>query len=219
MNRILLILCLIFILLSLSGCAAKETDAPEANEGVLDITAFDFSENGSVRLDGMWEFFWSDFIEPSETGRTPDAYIYVPGIWNEKIIGSETLPGTGYCTYRLKVKSSLPEGTRLGLRLFTFSSAYRLYLDNELVAQNGVPAKLKQDEIAQYRPQTVYFSVPNQNFSITVHVSNYSYARGGFWYSAFLGTEEQMAKMHDSIMQREAFLFGALVIIIMFYGY
>lgn len=215
-KRFFVLLCCFLFLLS--GCNAVENVAPIAKNGFIDLSDMDFDEITTHRLDGMWAFYWNKFIEPSEySAVTPDAYSKVPGIWNETNVGGTDLPGTGFGTYQLHVKSALIEGTQLGLRLFTFSSAYRLYINDKLIAQNGMPGKTAQEEAAEYRPQTVYFEAPDQHFTITVHVSNHVYARGGFWYSAFFGKAEQMAAMQDSIMQREAFLFGALAIVGLFF--
>ncbi len=186
-------------------------------EGAIDLSGWDFDRDGSVRLDGSWEFYWNRFIDPSEVSLSPDACVRVPSVWNGTIVDGQPIPGIGFASYRATVKTSLSPGTQLGLRLFTFSSAYQIYIDNELIAQNGVPAETADDEQGEYRPQTVYFDIPDKDFTITIYVSNHTYARGGFWYSAFLGGSKQMAAMQDGIMQREAFLCGALVIVMLFF--
>lgn len=213
--------CLTCVLLAmiLTGCMAKDPGSHEsAGEGVIDLTAWDFETQGNVRLDGQWAFYWQRFTDPaSQTSLPADTYIDVPGVWSNTVMGGRRLPGTGYATYRLHVETSLPRGTQVGLRLFTFSSAYRLYVDDTLVARNGSPSSDASGEIGEYRPQAVYFSLPDSAFDITVHVSNHAYARGGFWYSAFLGEASRISALHDGIMQKEAFLLGALVIILLFY--
>lgn len=215
--RLLALLIIILLLLCLMGCHSIHSDTEMVVDGAVELTDVDL-DKGIVRLDGTWAFYWSRFIDPGMPVK-PDEYIEVPQIWNGKTIGGEPIDGMGYATYRALVKTSLPAGTQLGIRLFTFSSAYKLYIDDNLTAQNGVPAQTKQEEIGEYRPQVVYFEVPGEEFVITIHVSNFSYARGGFWYSAFLGKAQSIAALHDSAMQREAFLFGAIVLALLFHTF
>lgn len=213
---VILLFCFI-IIFALSGCATVVDSTRSVKEGVMDLSDWDFDQDSCIRLDGHWEFYWNRFIDPSQMLLSPDTYISVPGAWNDTSIDGQPIPGIGLASYRGMVKSSLSPGTQLGLRLFSFSSAYQIYINDKLVGQNGVPAKTADKENGEYHPQTVYFDVPDKDFTITIHVSNHTYARGGFWYSAFLGSSTQMAAMQDGIMQREAFLLGALVIVMLFF--
>lgn len=48
-------------------------------------------------------------------------------------------------------------------------------------------------------------------------VSNFHYARGGFWYSMSLGSVKGILNLHDSIIGKEIFLIGVLLIVSLFY--
>ena len=39
---------------------------PQAVDGVLDLSAWDFEKDGLVKLDGEWEFYWEQLLEPAE---------------------------------------------------------------------------------------------------------------------------------------------------------
>jgi two-component system LytT family sensor kinase len=203
----------------LSGCSPEASSgAPKAARGILDLTGWDFGRQGPIKLDGQWEFYESRFVNDQELpSETPDMYINVPGTWNGYSKAGKILLGQGYGTYRLHVKTRLPADSMLGLRIYPLSSAYRFYIDDKLVANNGNPAASAAEEVGQYQPRTVFFYPPSEEFDIIVHLSNFQYARGGFWYSAFMGGSEEILNLHDAVMGKETFLIGALLMLALFY--
>jgi len=219
------ILCCLFILLiscsplgDESGYTGNNRDTV-ADNGVFDLADWDFSKNGNIMLDGEWEFYWNRFVDyRSLSYEKPELYAEVPKVWNRYNLDGSFLPGEGYASYRLRVRTSLPEGTVMGFRINTFSSAYRLFVNDKLVAANGVVSEESGSETGEYRPQAVVFDVPAPEFDIIIHVSNYSYARGGFWYSVVMGTYENILSYHTVLNIKHAFLLGALAIIIVFYA-
>lgn len=206
------------IIILLSGCSPQfSSGTPRLNKGILDLSDWDFESKQVIQLDGQWEFYWNRLLGYKDfENQRPDLYAGVPSTWNQYTIKGKSLPGEGYATYRLHIKTSLPEGTILGLRVYAFSSAYNLYVNEKLVASNGKVAAKASEEVGEYRPQAVFFSTPAGRFDIIVQISNFNYARGGFWYSIFMGNMQSILDMHSDIMGKEAFLLGALLIIALF---
>lgn len=64
----------------------------------------------------------------------------------------------------------------LGILPYTFSSAYRLYINETLVASNGLPGTNASAEVGEYRPQAVIFSTPGSEFDMIIQVSNYHWS-------------------------------------------
>ncbi|HNU81038.1 MAG TPA: histidine kinase, partial [Bacillota bacterium] len=56
-----------------------------------------------------------------------------------------------------------------------------------------------------------------EEFDIIIQVSNFHYARGGFWYSMYMGTAGNILNLNDVIMGKEIFLIGALLTIALFH--
>ena len=107
-------------------------------EGVVDVSGIDFVKEGNFRLDGDWEFYWNRLVDYDELHtQEPDLYTKVPATWRDYTLFGKDLPGQGYATYRLHVKTDLAPGTKLGLRVNTCSSAYNLYINDTLVSSNG----------------------------------------------------------------------------------
>lgn len=219
LSKYMLISFIVLIMFMLAGCStAAAINNPTIIEGQLDLSGWDFSKAVNIKLDGEWEFYWNRLLSYQDLqGEKPDLFADVPNVWNTYTLNGTKLPGEGYATYRLHVRTDLPAGTQLGLRSYAFSSAYDLYINGMLAASNGRVAAVPSEEIGEYRPQAIIFSTPGQEFDIIIQVSNFHYARGGFWYSMFMGSVESILNLHDNMMGKENFLLGALTIISLFF--
>src|SRR3989442_1024065 len=70
---------------------------PRAVKGEIDLRGHDIS--APFPLQGEWEFYWKQLLEPSDflnVSRQP-SYMAVPSSWSSGKIRH------GYCTYRLRV--------------------------------------------------------------------------------------------------------------------
>jgi two-component system, LytTR family, sensor kinase len=212
--RYILFITLIILILPLAACSTSSSESSNsASSGAVDLTQWDFSQKGMVWLDGQWEFYWDKLLTYDDLKQTsPDIYAAVPGTWDGYTINGSKLPGTGYATYRLHVKTAFPAGTRMGLWVNNFSSSYNLYVNEDLVSSNGHVADNEEHETGEYRSQAVIFSLPGNEFDILIQVSNFHYAVGGFWCKLVLG-ESQGIKNYSILKTfNPAFLLGALML-------
>lgn len=210
---IFLLISAVFLILTIS-----DSEQTLVQNGTLDVKNWDIETTHPISLNGQWEFYWDQFLSAPELSAVePDLLVQVPSTWNEYHLDGTRLPGKGYGTYRLHVKTSFLQGETLGLRLLTFSSAYRLYIDNNLIAQNGKISSNMLEEVGEYKPQTVYFIAPSDEFDIIVQVSNHHYNRGGFWSPMYLGYQRQITEFSDSILMKNMLIIGAFLIVALFY--
>lgn len=185
----------------------------QASKGTLDLTKWNIEEQKTVRLNGEWEFYWRKFVD-SKSEIKPDSYVPVPGVWNQYKLDGKKLPSFGYATYRLKVKVS--EIKPLAIKIQPCSTAYELYIDDALIAKNGTVSKEKAGFVPQYKLVSKTFIPKSKEFMITVHISNYAYARGGMWYVSMIGTPSQIKNIDQSIIYRDFFLIGSFTTIMLF---
>ncbi len=217
-SNVLLFLFLMFTILMVVCSFRSSGHTPTAKKGILDLSEWEFREHNVIRMDGEWEFYWMKFLVYRDLEQQKSiGYLKVPKTWNNTKIEGEKISGKGYATYRLHVIAGKNTNQQLGFRIYPFSSAYRLYVNEKLIAANGMAAKSAQEETGEYRVNTVFFWPPAQEFDIIIQVSNFEYAKGGFWYSISMGTQTQIMRLHDLIMGKEVFLAGTLSIISLFY--
>ncbi len=213
------LMIIIGILLLLSGCL-PQTDHKEIKieNGLLDLRGYTMNEYDTFRLDGTWKFYWNRFIRHQEIDKvTPDLYGRVPLCWNKYRINGKKLPDTGFASYSLHVITDMPVGTMLGLQIDTFSSAFEMYINNKKIASAGKVSADFHGETGRYKPQATIFEIPSQEFDIIVHVSNFEYARGGFWASTYMGSAEDIMALHDVLLGKEIFLVGIFLVSALFY--
>jgi len=213
------IIIVLLIFLAFWYASTSDSKQIEVQNGILNIESYDMEMKTPISLNGEWEFYWKQFLMASDIADTePDLLVQVPSTWNEYSLDGQGLPGEGYGTYRLHVKEGHLLGEIVGIRIQTFSSAYRLYVNDKLVAKNGNISSNDSEEVGEYKPQTVYFSAPSNNeFDIIIQVSNHQYARGGFWEPIHIGSQSQIASFDDSVMMKNMIVSGAFLIVALFY--
>lgn len=168
-------------------------------------------EESVVLLDGQWEFFWNRLIDPGKVeAASSTEYIEVPSSWN-KYIGNEKQSGYGYATYRLQFKAA--ENIKLGLKIPRMFTAYKLWVNGELIATAGEVGKTREAMTPQYLPQVALFETQQGVSEILVQVSNFHHRSGGMLESIHLGGERQIVKLRDINLAGELIIFGSLICI------
>ena len=205
----------LLILLFFTGCT--DFTKLESERGVLDASQWDFNKNGITNLDGQWEFYWSQLIEPNGFAEmTPSAYINLPNVWNNLVIDGESLDGDGYATMRLKVVTS-GNVKRMGLRVPFHFTSYKLWINDNLMAENGVVAKDRINTLPQTVPNYVYFDLPSKEFYIVLQVANFTFNKGGAPAPYKLGSELNIRKFRTRSIAFDLFLTGSLFIMALYH--
>ncbi|MCU6708675.1 ATP-binding protein [Paenibacillus sp. J5C_2022] len=199
----------------ISGNVARQP-AITVEQGELDLTKWDYEHTKVIMLAGQWSFYWQQLLaghDFSGNAPMPNAmYANVPSVWNQYEIDGRSLPGYGYATYRLRVKTdgNLPN---LALKIPIMSTAYNIMINRESVAVNGKVAEDRERAEAAYKPQSITFQPPAEDFDIIVQISNYIYARGGMWFAIELGTEEGIASRNKEQFAVSMFIVGSTFMI------
>ncbi|HVG58213.1 MAG TPA: protein kinase [Hyalangium sp.] len=172
-----------------TACTTSETTPSQAHQGVVDLSAWSFEQQGAVTLGGEWAFDWMRFEDGRAPVRAPDGYI-LPLKWQGRSVHGAPLPVEGYATLRLKVL--LPsEPQRLLLVTSPADSAYRLIVLDE----HGVAlATFESGTIGTTRETTRLLALPGQipidaanEITLVQQISNFEVARAGPWSLPILG--------------------------------
>lgn len=206
-------LILLPIVMFLSGCQMSHEDAKSGR-----VTLTDWHpETGSVfALDGEWEFYWEQHISPGYQS-DPDAYAIVPHRWkNSKLFGKK-LGAFGYASYRLEIETT-DRIDELGIIIPYQGSSYRLYINGEIIAQNGDPGTNRASSKNAYRPQTVYFDLTTNHIEMIFHVANFDYGvGGGLWGVPIIGESERIMLITYRQMVLEASILGIFIVLFMYH--
>ncbi|MDD3173204.1 MAG: GHKL domain-containing protein [Herbinix sp.] len=154
---LILALLYIYILVAKSYFYHEITGLPKAVNGTIDLSE-GISSNHNIYLDGQWEFYWNQFII-SDQKQLPyesktnlisgandisdeDIIMEVPDNWSKYKINGDTLPDSGYGSYRL-ILNNLSYDEPVTSLIFDFGSAYRVYIDGQLTATSGSASKYR----------------------------------------------------------------------------
>jgi PAS domain S-box-containing protein len=214
----MLFVCILLAALSVAGCDFHRRLPPRATKGVLDLRGWDFTRDGPVDLAGEFEFYWGRHIDPGLIDRAARgaAIVTLPGYWNGLRIDGETLPGDGIATYRLTVLVGAIKGP-LALQVREISTAYRLFVDGELLAAAGEAGTTAETSAPEYLPQVAGFKPGPERIDILLQVSNFHHRRGGPWDVVTLGAERDILKMHERLRLFDFFLLGGIFIMTLYH--
>lgn len=154
-----------------------------AVDGVLDLRSMNANVSRPITLEGEWEFYPGQWLTPVDVANKAAAdrtYLQVPGKWDDAFTyAAKKDTGHSYGTYRLVIKTREDREKLYGIRVMEAISASEVYVNGQLVANNGRPAASKELHQARNTPYPVYFTATGNTIEIIMHVSNYEYARGG----------------------------------------
>ena len=208
---------LIFLFLALASCKQSKSSAikPVAVNGVLDLRDWNFSKDGIINLDGEWEFYWEEYLVGEDFNNYLEPmdknYISVPGVWNGYKLNGKELPGTGYATYRLTILLNNSDKD-LAIKIPTISTAYTLYMNGNKVFSVGRNGRSAKDSSPKALSTIINLEIENNQVELIFHVSNFSYSKGGLWYSLQLGSSEEIQWHREVNFYIDIFLFGSILI-------
>lgn len=217
-NNVCLVLAVILTFF-ISGCIQSQA-VPRVENGYLDLSNWDFNQNGPVRLDGDWEFYWEKLLEPKDFQNIvippKKDYIKIPGLWKENYINEKPLPPKGYATYRIIIKG-LPKANLNALLINDVLSVCNVWTNGQLLTYSGQVGTDKISERPQKHSLIARFSNLDDYVEIVFQVSNFHNMQGGVNTHIWLGPDQQIQQMTHQALITTAVLGGALLIMGLFH--
>lgn len=193
---------------------SKETTdkaTPVATQGVVDLHNWDFSKDGTLALNGEWEFYWKKILSPMDfPNNIKPLYTKFPKLWNDMNSDSITFSSTGYATYRLLIKNC-PTKELLALNVPTFYDEYQLFINGKSFTKNGKVGKSKEESIPYWLPITKSINDKSDSLELILQVSNYSHHKGGTSLPIEIGDSQKLFKEREIELSTTLLLTGALI--------
>lgn len=205
------ILSFLFIMIFVSCSHESETLSVES--GLLDLSDYSFQFGSRVQMDGEWEFYWNRLIEPGNFEGEDAGFLYVPSKWNSYEVDGAQVGSAGCATYRLKVR--VPDGLdSLAIYGNTISTAFKLWVDGELLAESGVVSEVPEEVVSRFLNFVCGFSTEEkEEVEIVLQVANTEHRYGGIGAPLILGDLTELQNQRDRRYLLSAFVVGSLLIV------
>lgn len=156
-----------------------------AQEGVLDLRNFSFTDKETLRLDGEWEFYpyhLQPVIDKNEI-----SYLHVPSNWKSAFVKNTDESDIRYGTYRLQILFDDDKSQSFGLRIEQITNASKIFINGELIAEAGNPGTTLSSNIAKKIPYSLTFDADKSPIEIIVLASSHE-SEGGITLPIRFGT-------------------------------
>ncbi len=192
---------------------------PQAVNGVIDLSRWDLDGGETVNLNGQWEFYWWQFLGPSDFSDEKRPlqvdFFAVPDMWNNYKSGISPT-GDGFATYRLNIRLPAPN-QYVAIKVPDIATAYNLYINGQLLRSVGVIGQSPAESKPQYLPQIVNFYTDSPNIELIIQVSNFAHHKGGIKSILQFGREETVQKLQEKQIGFEMFLLGIFLIMSLYH--
>ncbi len=210
--------CILFSITAV-GCA-EQSSFPKARQGVLDLTQWNFVDNGPVNLAGEWEIYWGQLLMP-EVFNSPargikPSYATLPGLWKWHEIDGQTPPARGFTTYRLTVRMN-PTDTPMALTVNRPLSVCKVWINGKPLLDTGRVGIDRNSETPRDHRAFQYFRLPRTEMTVVLQVSNFHNIQGGMIDPIRFGSEHQLQQSFHQKLIITTFLGGVLLIMGIFH--
>jgi len=65
------VLIIILLIVLSAGCAQKPTSEIRIEQGTINLEHWDFESQGTIQLDGDWEFYLLELLNPNDFNQPP----------------------------------------------------------------------------------------------------------------------------------------------------
>lgn len=186
---------------------------PIAQTGEIDLSAWDFQKDGIAKLDGEWEFYWQQLLQPADFQEhiPRKDYYQVPNLWNGLVHHGKKITNIGYATFRLIIHTKGDEKI-LAIRTKRMESNYNLWINGEKLFSYGKVGASKQESVPMWYPTVKYFTATDKPIELVLQVSNFHHKKGGISHSLTIGMPEDLAHKRQNLNYFTIFLLGVLLI-------
>lgn len=206
---------ILFLIAILFFSCQSEKKYAVVKNGMIDLSAWDFTQGGNVPLKGEWAFYWGKYLRGSDFDKeAKTVFIDVPSGWEKyKTEKGDFLPVEGYATYRVLVKipKKYNKTEVLGVRVQFLTSNYALYIQDKLMNSHPTLGTSALTAKAHYNPDVYYFVPESDTVEIVLHISNYAYRSGGFIQHISFGKVLQISREFERTLVINFLSIGALL--------
>lgn len=217
-SRFFLIIFIITLICLKTSCGVTAQNS-YAEGGILDISNWDFDQQGVVNLRGEWFFYWNKLLMPDSTGmisHTPDTVMYIPGNWTSLTYENANLPYAGNATAVLRV--ILPK-KRSSLQLYTYNpvASMECYANRKKICTLRDIDKSAKGIDNNFDYESLPFDCHADTLVLVIRASNQYHQQGAFSEAVYLGSAKAIYKYEKQRDLQTNFFLGAFFLMSIFH--
>lgn len=174
--------------------------AQQIKPGMVDLRGVALLDKKMVDVSGEWQFYYGKHLSAEQMKQLDFAdklYIKVPFNWKNILVKGRKLPVWGMATYYLQIivdhtHAPLIFQKSYGLTIGNITSAYKLWVNDQLVGSTGNATRSRNGFRPMYLPQTCCFTSTSDTLNVVLQVSNFfdvNYA--GISENIYFGTKDK----------------------------
>lgn len=211
-------LLLITVLLFNFSTSIVADGSLQAQSGIIDLN--NSRTNELTPLNGEWFFYWDKLLHPGELQfHSPTTNIPFPGLWsNFRYKEDKKLPQQGHGTFLVTL--NIPERDiekQKALYFPTVKTAYKLYIDGNLMGEIGKVGTSKETMTPKYLPQIFTFMPHSKEVKIVIQTSNYYHIKSGVRDEILYGDADKVMTFKEKEVAQNSFLFGIFLLISLYH--
>ncbi|MDC7239956.1 MAG: adenylate/guanylate cyclase domain-containing protein [Spirochaetales bacterium] len=182
---------------------------PIAKRGIIDLSVLGSGED-ILPVKGVWGFHWNELL--TEIPSVGGEWVKAPGNW----AAAGDYPPQGYASYTL-VLEGLKKGEIYTLYVPEAVSAYRLYLNGDLLSANGTVGRDRESSVPQFLPRCISFTARGIREEIVFQVSNFHYRKSGIWRNFYIGTPAEILRFYTTKIVFSSLLAGMMFFVTVYF--
>jgi len=191
--------------------------------GILDLSEWDFDQDGTIKLDGEWEYYEGQLLTPDSfrIKPGPEKTTFreaLPGRLNFNEVVGKKLSGKGNATFRLTIKFK-DTNKIYGLEPVHFSPSPQLWADGKPLYPSVGMGETPKTILSQFLTVTTTFHAKDQTAQIILQTASPFFVRLGLARPIEIGTESQITQKSNNKLVFDLFLYGSLLTLALYHFY
>lgn len=169
----------------------KPPESVIAEDGQVDLSSWEFSNNKTISLEGEWGFFPNEFVNPESSS----THTYTTSIYGEEQdpFATNQIVDEGYASYELEIITP-EESQQYGIRFNEINTAAKVFVNGDLIAKKGAVSESFEDHTGQLGTITSYFNPDEGNINLIIHASKHDFPSiNNFTNKITFGTNEAIS--------------------------
>jgi signal transduction histidine kinase/CheY-like chemotaxis protein len=186
-----------------------QTYTTVAQSGLFDLRKQNLDDD-NIRLDGQWNFYWNQLLNPGDSSKAKPVLVNFPFRWDGAVVGGKTLPSFGYATFKLKVL--LPRSHQpLRIGMPDVYCAYRLFFNGKEVATNGAVSTSETKFVPNWHYNGIDIPIGTDTLNIVLQISNFVHSKAGISKPIILGHKQMIEVARERASAFDLLLTGCLI--------